>query len=112
MQYNLGRMQHQNKCSISDCCIKVTTEPLQLKDEDILCIYQHPSLQTGSTHGAAQSKNCVLDNSEKSLQSSRSPWEIRHRQGSRIKVDGIRTKSAAATMVTAEPGHLLEENVR
>ena len=62
--------------------------------------------------GQLKGKHCVLDKSEKSIQSSRSPWEIRHQQGSRIKVDGVSTKSAAVTMVTAESGYLLQENVR
>ena len=36
---------------------------------------------------AARGKTLCLNKSEKILQSSRSPWEIRHRQGSHIKED-------------------------
>ena len=105
-------MQYWRGCSISDCCSEITTVLLQVKDEEILCKYQHPSLQTGATHGAAKRKHCILDKSEKSLQSSRSPWEIRHRQGSSIKMDGASTKSTAATMVATEPGYLPQDDVR
>ena len=57
-------------------------------------------------------KHCVVDKSEKLLQSSRSPWEIRHRQGSRFKMDGISTMNSAATIVTTKSGYLLQENVK
>ena len=59
-----------------------------------------------------EAKTLWFIKSEKCLQSSRSSWEIRNRQGSRIKVDGVCTKNPAATMVTAESRYLLQDNVR
>ena len=61
---------------------------------------------------AARAKTLCFNNSEKCFQSSRSSWEIRHRQGSRIKVDEVCTKNPAPTMVTAESRYLLQDNFR
>ena len=73
---------------------------------------KHAPLQVSQTNRTAKRKYCILDQSEESIQSSRPLWEIRHRQGPSIKVDGTGKASATAIMVATEPRYLLGEHVK
>merc|ERR1711867_357071 len=106
MQDTYRWMSYWSRCSIPNCSPKITTKPVQAKNEKILCKCQHAPLQASQANRPAERKYCVLDQSEESIQPSRSPWEIRYRQGPSIQVDKPGEASATTTMVATKSRYL------
>ena len=78
---------HECNIALNGCNVDIVEISQIIVLRSPLCLSKSRMKKHRSNIEAARGKTLCLNKSEQILQSSRSPWEIRHRQGSHIQED-------------------------